>query len=147
MGKRHYWTVDMVEMLGTMTDAALGAKFGIPKDTVTGARIGRGISPFCIAFSVQRQWTAEEVALLGTMSDAQVARRVGRSREAVRAKRYALGIKNGVLQKHPSLDDIKRDYTSTNAPVSDIAAKYEVDIQFVTKRASKRGWVRPAHGN
>jgi hypothetical protein len=83
MGKHHYWTVDMVEMLGTMTDVALGAKLGIPKDTVTGARIGRGIPPFCSAFSVQRKWTAEEVALLGTMTDREVGKLTGRTRGAV----------------------------------------------------------------
>lgn len=92
MAKHRYWTVDMVEMLGTMTDAALGAKFGIPKNTVAGVRTRRGIAPFCIAVSVQRKWTAEEVALLGTLTDREVGKLTGRTQKAVLFARKSRGI-------------------------------------------------------
>lgn len=133
------WSDERERLLGTMTDAQLARLWGVKVASIVHARERRGIP----AFQRQKPWTAEELALLGTMSDAEVARRVGRSREAVHVARYSRGIRNGVLQRHPHLDDIKREYTTTHQPVPEIAARYGVSRDFVNKRAYKRRWVRP----
>ena len=95
------------------------------------------------AFQQQKPWTGNELALFGTMSDAQVARLVGRSVLAVRAARHAAGIKLPGSPPHPHLEDIKREYTTTNRPSVDIAAQYGVPAHFLYKRARERGWKRP----
>lgn len=132
-------TPEQVSRLGTASDRCLAAEWGLSVDVVIHQRNLVGIP----AFQYQRQWTQEERALLGTMSDAEVGRRVGRSREAVKAARYAEGIKKLASAPHPSLADIRREYTTTSLSVREIAARYGVSNRFVVNRARRRGWARP----
>ena len=137
--RQERFTPAQIALLGTVPDRDLAETWGVHTTTVADLRKRNGVP----AFQAQKHWTPEEVALLGTMPDAEVARRVGRSREAVHTARLARGIRLVGSKPHPHLDDIKREYTTTNASVSDIAAKYGVSREFVTKRAHKRRWVRP----
>lgn len=133
------WTAERVALLGTAPDAEIAARIGINHVSVAKARMRRGVP----AFQLQKPWTAEELAFLGTTSDAEVAERVGRSQAAVRAARHDRGIKLSGPAPHPHLDDIKREYTTTDIPVREIGFKYGVSPGFVLKRAHKRGWARP----
>ncbi|CAN7367746.1 hypothetical protein [Acidovorax sp. LjRoot117] len=133
-------TPAQVGQLGNKPDKALASDWGCAPSAVAMWRYARGIS----AFQTQKAWTEAEIALLGTLSDAAVAQRVGRSRAAVTAMRRSRGVAcSAVSLPHPHLEDIKRDYTTTLATVSEIAKRYGVDTQFITKRARKRGWTRP----
>ena len=139
MGKWTKWSADKLAMLGTASDADLAGKWGLPADTVAHARIRRGIA----AFQAQKRWTDEERALLGTMPDSQLAKLLGRTRQSVQFARRERGIKLVGSQPHPRLEGIKHAYTSSNAPVAEIAQKYGVAPHFIYKRVAQRGWTRP----
>lgn len=95
-GKAIYWTQEMIELLGAVSDIELAARWGINHVTVAKARYRRDIP----SHQPQQKWTAEHVAMLGQMPDAEVARRTGRSKWAVTAARRERGI-HGVPVAYP----------------------------------------------
>jgi hypothetical protein len=137
--EKKIFTPEQIARLGQKPDGKLAAEWGRTTASVVAVRALMGIA----AFQTQKHWTPEELALLGTMSDAKLAKRVGRSPEAVKAARYARGIRRTGSAPHPHLDDIKREYLTTNHTAKEIASKYGVKPGFVSRRASERGWVRP----
>ena len=95
-GKAIYWTQEMIELLGAVSDVELAARWGINHVTVAKARYRRDIP----SHQPQKMWTTGQVAMLGQMPDAEVARRTGRSKWAVTAARRERGI-HGVPVAYP----------------------------------------------
>ncbi|HDS1721700.1 hypothetical protein NPS53_09320 [Pseudomonas putida] len=79
----------VVALLGSMTDAELSRRTGIPAQTIFKARTYRGI-PRCIR---KRPGLQREVqALLGTMTDTELSRQTGVSVSSICKARTSLGI-------------------------------------------------------
>ena len=88
------WSDDMIALLGTDSDRAIGERLGLPSSTVARKRWVLGIPSYYPSRSAARgfRWQARHLALLGTMTDREVARRIGISKTTVAEKRSQRGI-------------------------------------------------------
>jgi hypothetical protein len=77
------WTPAALKLLGTDTDAAIGAQMGLTADAIAQMRKRRGVPAFDTAKGAQRAWTPADVAMLGTAKDDDIAAALGRTRKAV----------------------------------------------------------------
>jgi len=91
------WTDEMIALLGTESDTALGDRWGMSRMTVARKRQTLAIAPYDLKQGgFQREtlfrWSPENLALLGQEPDATVARRLGISRRAVYLMRLRQGL-------------------------------------------------------
>ena len=91
------WTDEMIALLGTESDTALGDRWGMSRMTVARKRQSLAIAPYDLKQGgFQREtlfrWSPENLALLGKEPDATVARRLGISRRAVYLMRLRQGL-------------------------------------------------------
>jgi hypothetical protein len=87
------WTAEQDALLGTDTDAAIGARVGKTWQAVASRRAKLRVPAHRAAVWGQQseRWRDEEIASLGVLADYQIAERSGRPLVAVSALRRALG--------------------------------------------------------
>lgn len=84
------WDAGMISLLGTMTDAELARRLGIPLYVVIYKRLSLGIPSF--KNMKVREWKRNELGLLGKKSDEEVAKLLGMAKTTISNKRKSLGI-------------------------------------------------------
>jgi hypothetical protein len=89
------WTEKEESLLGTATDAQIGAIIGREAATIAAHRHLRGIPR--APYVPYNGWTPKEDRFLGKLEDAEVARRLNRPLGGVRGRRRFLRIKSAVL--------------------------------------------------
>jgi len=90
------WTRARESLLGTTTDAALAARWGISKKAVAYARERRELSGFQVSL-----WTPEKDALLATHTAGEIAQALSITSGKVRGRRFYLGITGPVQSRIP----------------------------------------------
>src|SRR4051812_33355738 len=73
---RRWWTLEEMELLGTMTDVETARRLGRTRSSVTHKRRRLGIPPWT---PQPPHWAADEQGLLGKLPDAETAKLTGRT--------------------------------------------------------------------
>ncbi len=133
---RFSWTLEQIQLLGTISDKSVADQIGVSPTTVKRHRQRLGIEPFRID-SRRASWTEEILGLLGKVPDAEIRRRFGINCHSIGAKRRSLGI--APVKENQSVvatDDLK---AILHLPGSVIARRTDLKLDTIRRLQKELG--------
>lgn len=138
------WTDEMLALLGTESDTALGDRWGMSRMTVARKRQSLAIAPYDLKQGgFQRKtlfrWSPENLALLGQEPDATVARRLGISRRAVYLTRLRQGL--APAKRAPRVHSLPPEAVPLLGKLRDaeLAHRFGIPDDLVYRERKRRG--------
>src|SRR5450830_582395 len=132
---RMVWTDKADALLGTDTDAAIGARLKTSEDVVRTRRHKLGIASFK---APPIKWMLEMDALLGKDTDTAIAQALDTTFDSVRTRRRRLGIAPFTPKKEPLKEVIAKLGAlprPTALPVNPLQRQFDVHLPTVRRRS------------